>query len=153
MFDTKQVRRYCLSLTRNADQAEDLLQDVSMEWWKHSSESGNFYSLKWLKQRAFWLFLNGLEKRSGKSFEAKLPSRSQESPFESLLKKELREAVRREVQNLPPRYRRVIILGCLDGLSNADIAKELGVREQRIRTQKSRGLDMLRMRLVESSLR
>ncbi len=61
---------------------------------------------------------------------------------------EQKRLVRRAVLGLPPRYREVITLRYLQGMSTRDIAAALGLSGEAAAKRLSRGIDMLRERLA-----
>jgi RNA polymerase sigma factor (sigma-70 family) len=62
---------------------------------------------------------------------------------------EQRDAVRRHLQSLPARRRQVLLM-CSEGHDTARIAHELGIREDLVRQEKSRGIRELKRKLAAS---
>jgi RNA polymerase sigma-70 factor (ECF subfamily) len=67
-----------------------------------------------------------------------------ESPSEAVIRKEIREAVRRALQRLPEAYRQVLELYYRDGKSFEEIAGQLGLSVAAVRKRWLRGLPMWR---------
>ena len=58
-----------------------------------------------------------------------------EIPLEALQRKELREALDRAIASLAPKYREVLVLRDMEGLSIADTARVLGITEVSVKTR------------------
>jgi RNA polymerase sigma-70 factor (ECF subfamily) len=71
-----------------------------------------------------------------------------EIPSEALERKELREALRRAVSELPAGYREVFALRDLEGLNVRETATALGVNENVVKVRLHRARMMLQKRLV-----
>jgi RNA polymerase sigma-70 factor (ECF subfamily) len=71
------------------------------------------------------------------------------SPSQRLLRQERRQRVRDALSRLPERDREVLVLRHLEGLSVADTAEVLGVREGAVKTRHVRALERLRTLLTE----
>lgn len=67
---------------------------------------------------------------------------------QSLLDEERREAVRRCVASLPPRYRAAIVMKDMEGMTFEEIGSVLGCPESTVKSRVMRGRDMLRRRLI-----
>jgi RNA polymerase sigma-70 factor (ECF subfamily) len=67
-----------------------------------------------------------------------------EIPIEALERKELREALRKALASLEPKYREVLVLRDIQHFSGAETAEALGVSEEAVRTRLHRA--RLRMR-------
>lgn len=61
-----------------------------------------------------------------------------EIPSEALEKKELRDALQKALESLPPKYREVLICRDIQQLNIAESAKVLGISEMNVRTRLSR---------------
>src|SRR5262249_40490193 len=66
--------------------------------------------------------------------------------------RELRSAVRAEVERLPEKYRAPIVLCYLSGLSHGEVAEQLQWPLGTVRTRIARGRDLLRSRLARRGL-
>lgn len=66
--------------------------------------------------------------------------------YNAVLEEELFVRLRNAIEELPEKYKNVIKLN-LQGLSDKEIAQQLGVSVDIVKTQKKRGKDMLRQRI------
>ena len=71
-----------------------------------------------------------------------------EIPLEALERKELREALREAVAELPGIYRQIFTLRDLDGMNVAETAAALGINENMVKVRLHRARMMLQKRLV-----
>jgi RNA polymerase sigma-70 factor (ECF subfamily) len=65
----------------------------------------------------------------------------------AIIKSEVLAAVHRAIKSLPVECQRIIRMGYIDGLKNQQIADMLDVSINTVKTQKKRGLQLLRLRL------
>ena len=68
---------------------------------------------------------------------------------EALIRSEVLQEIFNEVEALPPRCRDIIRLIFKEDLSTDEIAQRLGIDRQNVRSQKARGLQLLRSRLFD----
>lgn len=72
---------------------------------------------------------------------------SDEDHLHFLIRAEARAEIYRAVGDLPSQCSKVVALSFFEGLSNAEIADQLGLSEQTVKNHKVRGLNILRDRL------
>ena len=134
-------------LTRNAPDAEDLVQDTILRAY---SRFGSFRAdgspRAWLHTIMRNLFINGYRKKSREprqvSFQT-LDEPSTEgtaaSPERVVLGRMEEAALLRAVRRLPEEYRGVVILADVEGLSYQQIADHLQIPVGTVRSRLSRG--------------
>jgi RNA polymerase sigma-70 factor (ECF subfamily) len=71
------------------------------------------------------------------------------SPSGALIREERRQRVIQALEELPPRYREVLVLRYLEQLSNDEIAAVLGIKVGNVMTRHTRALAMLRNVLID----
>lgn len=163
------VWRLVYGITRNAADAEEVLQDVFLSLFH---KIGAFQGRAALGTWIYRIATNGaLNKRRGKrrevevSLEEHLPTFQADGhragdlnflladwsprPDEELLSREGRAVLNRAIDGLPDRYRAVLILRDVEGLSNEEAAEALG---ESVASVKSR-LHRARMALREQITR
>jgi len=67
-----------------------------------------------------------------------------EIPSDTLHRKELRQALAKALQSLPPKYREIVVLRDVENLSTAEAASILGITEASAKTRLSRARLMMR---------
>jgi RNA polymerase sigma-70 factor (ECF subfamily) len=115
----------------------------------------------WLYRIAYNLSINEIRRRvrqptvsldapSGRDEDAAPPREPRDgapSIEDGMLGSERREAVRRCVAALPPRYRGAVVMKDMEGMTFDEIAKILGCPESTVKSRVMRGREMLRARL------
>jgi|SRR5215471_4262817 len=150
------IYRRALSILRNEADAEEVVQESILKAFRNlcQFQSRSRFST-WLNQivinearlklrkdrRYLYESLECGRSASDGRASAKGLLRCSETPLDCLEKKELNAAVSRSVNLLPSKYRSVLILRELQGLSTVDTAKTLGISEMsvKIRLWRARG--------------
>ena len=141
------VRRRILSMVRNTDDTDDLLQEVQLNVWRHLSAFRSECTFRtWVIRVAINQVLQSYRREKSRAICQPLidmdvlPAGS-ESPHQSMVRAEATEMVRRAVSKLPPKYRQVLVLRDLQEFTERETAHSL---ELSIPAVKSR---LLRARL------
>ena len=92
---------------------------------------GDLYKLYTQVNHFSWVSLEQTDEKK-KSFREKVASVEAENPLDVLEKEELKEILRRALENLSPRERMVIILYYYEELTFKEIGQLLGVSESRV---------------------
>ncbi len=74
------------------------------------------------------------------------------TPFDHLVRSEAYRLIHNSLKDLPPGQRKVVMMHYLEGKTSAQIARELGLHPSTIKTQKKRGLEILRKKLQEQGI-
>jgi RNA polymerase sigma-70 factor (ECF subfamily) len=164
------VYRLACGITRNEADAEEVVQDVFLSLFR---KIDGFEGRAALGTWIYRITVNAaLIKRRGKRVElevfledhlptfredghregdrAMLLADWSESPEEELLSKETKVAVRRMIANLPDRYRVVLLLRDLEGLSNEETAEILGDSVPSVKSRLHRARMALREQITRS---
>src|SRR5581483_12250463 len=80
--------------------------------------------------------------------ESRAPARPSLDPIDELSWREVRALVDEEVARLPEKYRSALILCCLEGVSQAEAAQRLGIKEGTLASRPSRARERLGQRLA-----
>ena len=125
------VRRRILSMLHNADNADDLLQEVQFRVWRNLSTFRAESAFRtWIIRVATNEVLQSFRREKRRAVFQPLidmdvlPAGS-ESPHQSAVRAETAEVVRRAVSNLPPKYRQVLILRDLREFTDRETAQSL----------------------------
>ena len=123
---------YAMTLTRDATEAEDLVQETYLRAASAANRPGSDSNLKgWLFVIMRNAWLNQLRHRnSGPRFvdleaNEQAPDPTQESPHVLYLRKLEREQVRVAIESLPDAYREIIVLRDIEGFTYQEIAMVL----------------------------
>jgi RNA polymerase sigma-70 factor (ECF subfamily) len=151
------------SIVRNETDAEDCAQDAVVNAYRHLGKfRGDAKFSTWLTTIAVnegRQKLRRLKRAKEDSLDAPIEGEDQEFtpapltdwreiPLEALERKELREALRTAVAELPDIYRQIFTLRDLDGLNVAETATALGINENMVKVRLHRARMMLQKRLV-----
>ncbi len=151
------------AIVRNETDAEDSAQDALVNAYRHLSKfRGESKFSTWLATIAMnegRQKLRKLKRAKEDSLDEPVQGEEQEItpapltdwreiPLEALERKELREALRSAVAELPGIYRQIFTLRDLDGLKVAETAAALGINENMVKVRLHRARMMLQKRLV-----
>ena len=141
---------FARGITQNDLQAEDLVQDAFVQLWKRKEGFDGFQSVK--------AFLYIAVKNAGRNVlkhdkvvtrhaRAHQDPAAEEAVLHRMIESEVLSDVRKALNQLPEGCREVIHLCYFQGLRNQEAARQLQVSINTVKTQKVRGLRMLRMAL------
>lgn len=132
---------YALRIIGDSDSAEDIVEDVFTKAWQHISSGAvieNFHSYMYRGVRnACISYLR--DSRPMEDIE-KIPDIDEE-----VVDTSLRDArIWKAIEDLPDRCRDIFLMSKRDGLSNAEIAEELGLSEKTVKNQMTKAFSRLR---------
>jgi len=132
--------------------AEDIVQDVFEKLWQKRYA---FEDLRHLKdflykstRNATLNFLKGAQ--HSKERQAKFLHEQEEATGEDLdiIRMEVFRGIYREINNLPEQCGKIVRMSYIEGLKNEQIAQILSISLQTVKNQKTRGMKLLRMRML-----
>ena len=148
-----QARVFYLGLKffHNRHDAEDYAQEVFLKTYeKLRTFKAEVPFASWLSKIAYNMAVNQYHKRKRARLEVALPCEPQDtslSPEIRLLRRELREKVRKVLQKIPDIYKPVINLHFFEGLSYPEISRALSIPVNTIKSYVFRAKQLLRTRL------
>lgn len=146
---------YAYKLIKNQDAAKDLVQDVFLTYWNkrdaYSSELAikNFFYLALRNACLNFIRHDAVEKKFADSLTDDMIV--EEKGLEYLIKAEAIASIQAAIEQLPEGCKTVLKLAYFEGLKNDEIATELGVSINTVKTQRQRALNLLRLRLSNSA--
>ena len=143
---------YACKITKNLDEAEDIVQEVFISLWdKRKSLQVNTSLNAYLYAAVRYKFMNLLDhKRVRVNHIASLQrfiERGEEMIDNYIREKEFIALIEKEVALLPAKMREVFILSRQIGLSNREVAEKLNITEKTARNQVNNALKNLRIKL------
>lgn len=135
---------------RDPDASLDITQDAFVYIWKmkdkiHSIDSAKTYLYKYVRNRSL-NYLRDQKQRSLLNYE----QLNSETFFrDNLIEEETYQLIYKAIWNLPPQGQKVIELA-LDGLKNQEIAEELNITINTVKTIKQRAFKVMREELKEN---
>ncbi len=156
------IYRFIFFQVKNKEQAEDLTQTTFLKVFekisvfqnKSDSPASYFFMVARNLVIDFWrkkkeVILNG-EKNNTESFFEKQKS-EEKNPEEQILKKEANLSIRERLEILTESEREMIVMKFINDLSNREIAKLTGKKEDAIRQAQSRAFRKLRNDLKKNN--
>ena len=151
LYDLQSARLYGLALrmTRDAGMAADALHEAMLQAWQRASRydatlgSVEAWLIGLVRYRSIDLLRKYGRERPGLEGEADAPD-TDPDPLARLLSRDDGEALHRCLDGLDGRYRRVVMLSFMDGLSHTELAEHLTMPLGTIKSWIRRGLLSLR---------
>lgn len=152
-----ELRAYACRLTGNADEAEDVVEDVFVELWKNRGRldfSGNIRS--YLYRAVYSKSIDLLRYRGVSPLRISLLDHVNEARMEyvsahdgqsHLEQQELAARLEEAINSLPDKCRMVFRLSYINGLSNRDIAMTMGISVRTVEAHIYKALHELRVKL------
>jgi len=155
----QRLYRVVISILRDRDEAEDVLQDAYVRAYQHLSQfEGRASFSTWLTRIAVHEALARLRSRSRmlqlgtETDEEDIPVDSMPAsvdPEETTSRAELARLLEHSLMNLPEQYRTVLMLRDVEELSTSETAEALGLTEENVKVRLHRGRSLLRRDLLE----
>ena len=145
------VFRTAYYLIKNRDEAKDITQEVFVRFIQSRDAIKNPDGIKsWLHRVTVNCAIDFIKKRNMKSQDTIESGQfNNQTPEEDYLKKEARYLLICELDNLPDKQKRTLILRFFEGLSISEIAKFVGLTDGSTRVTITRALLKLRKRLFK----
>jgi RNA polymerase sigma-70 factor (family 1) len=147
---------FALKLVYVPEVAKDIVQDIFLKCLKNNqvfdspSAAKNFLYLSVRNACLNHIRHSGVEKRFASSQEHNATQES-EMGLDQIIWSEVIGEIRKALEELPEGCKMVIHLGFIEGLKNEEIAQEMGISVNTVKSQKQRALKLLRLKLDSKS--
>ncbi|MCU7549660.1 RNA polymerase sigma-70 factor [Chitinophagaceae bacterium LB-8] len=142
---------FAFNMIEDKDASEDIVQDVFIKFWKQRSDFDHELSIKtflYVSVRNACINRIRHEKVEKKFIKAQNSEEvEEEKGLQQMIKAEVLGEIYNAIEELPQGCRQVLKLAYFEGLKNHEIAEQLGISVNTIKTQKARALQLLRLKL------
>lgn len=156
IFNTwsRQVYTLCFRLTKDAEQAKDLTQEIFARLWTRREKLSEVYHFKgFLTTMALNLIRNHLQKKvldpANEDYLVSYFRENALSPDREMEFKELQTIIQEAVDHLPPQLNRSFVLSRMAGLSHAEIAQQMKLSPLTVKSHIARSLTFIRAYLEQ----
>lgn len=154
---SNKLYRFSFSLLKNAEDAEEIVQETFYRVWKRRRQIDITKSFKaYLFTISHNLIIDRLrEKLKEKEFRESLLKNFEETEVQKINEEdfaELSELIRVAVEELPSKRKEIYKLSREEGLSNREIAQKLGITVKTVENQINLSLKHLKNRLGKQAL-
>ena len=148
---------YAASITKDQTMAEDAVSEVFLKLWEGKDSLVIESSLKsFLFKSVYHQCLNALKhvrvENKYRDFFLHHPPLSEEEtdyPLSGVIENEINAILHQTIGQLPEQCRKIFIMSRIDGMKHEEIARELNVSINTVRTQIHRALGKLRIALKD----
>lgn len=158
LFDLYYTRLcyFAHKLIGDKEASEDIVQDAFVAYWKKSADFDNELSIKsflylTVKNACLNVIRHGeVVKKFAESQDN--TGQIEEKITENIIRSEVAGEIHTAIANLPKGCRQVLELAYFGELKNDEIAEQLQISINTVKTQKARALQLLRLKLDVGSL-
>lgn len=138
---------YALRLVDDADVAEDMVQDAFVKVWQYIEDGGEIENFpSFIYQSVRNACLSYLRNRYETVSESEIPEAGEEEIDTSI-----RDArIWRAIDDLPRKCREIFLMSKRDGLTNEEIAEEMGISIKTVKNQMTKAYTRLREALSDN---
>ncbi|MCF7567765.1 RNA polymerase sigma-70 factor [Sabulilitoribacter arenilitoris] len=148
---SRRLFAYALTLIDDHALAQDILQNVYLNVWRHRKKLKTKYTIQsflyksiyneFINQHKHKQALSVLEEKYANSLE-KVVNNTEELNIDRII-----NLVNKEIDKLPPRCKQIFILSKKEGLSNIEISEYLGISINTVEVQITKAFKVLREKL------
>lgn len=151
---SRQVYTLCLRLTKDAEQAKDLTQEIFARLWTRRERLQGVTHFKgYLTTMALNLVRNYLQKKvldiSNEDYLLSYLKENALEPDREMEFKELQNALQEAVDHLPPQLNRSFVLSRMAGMSHSEIASQMHLSPLTVKSHIARALTFIRAYLEQ----
>lgn len=153
----KELCYFAASIIQDAQEAEDLVQESFSKLWDKRADFQTTTNIKAflyiITKNASLNFIRQRLRQAEKEKEFTYLQDGAPADFDPLLGEvEIIRELYGEIEQLPTQCRRVFKMSYLEGRKNEEIAGQLGISYNTVRTQKLRALKLIRASLLKKNL-
>ena len=120
--------------------------------WKLDSYGAIRAYLYKIVHRDSLYYISREKKRAAIHQQSEPAQTTSDTPFDHVVRSELYRLIHTALKDLSPANRQVIVMHYLEGKTTGQIARELKLHRSTVNTQKTRGLEVLRKKLLRPML-
>lgn len=145
--------RFALRLLGNEEDAKDIIQDAFVKVWHNREKMGELQNLEaWCMRITRNLALDKLKSKKYRVTDdleraQEVPAAHQHNPHQSTERSDLMKRVHGLIYRLPEKYRTILQLRDIDGLSYQEIADTLGIEMSEVKVNLHRARKQVREQL------
>ena len=139
------------------DLSKDAAQEVFFQIWKNKHKlPDKMKLLPYLKRSVINRSYNTIKSRSHHRGQGEDPiqfvASAHPNPESQYQEKELRTVIAAAIQEMPPRCRSIYLLCRIEGMSHAEISKDLQISKKTIEKQMTKALKIIKTAIVKAQL-
>lgn len=143
---------HALRLTRDPDDAQDILHDLFTVLWDKAGDLNTdiplrAYLFKSVKNRVFDLFSRHKVRSAHLQSLQDFIDQGSWITDEEIREKELMKVIEKEIALLPPKMRAVFEMSRNENMSHKEIAEELHISDKTVKKQVSNAIKILRLKI------
>lgn len=143
---------FAIQFLKDDDAAKDIVQEVFVSYWNIDNRPGYDApsTTAFLYSSVRYACLNKLRRQKlelGYINDQDADPSEEAVALNSMIRSEVMTELHKMITTLPDNCQRIFRMGYLEGLKNPQIAAELGISVNTVKTQKKRGLQLLKMRV------
>lgn len=143
---------FAFEIIRDKAQAEDLVQEAFVKYWNYRSEVVDHPTAikNYLYTSVRHAALNVLRhEKVRQKYSRQLDNNAMEerTALNALIQSEVLAGLAQAIRSLPEGCQRISCMSFLEGMKNDEIARELGVSVNTVKSQKRRAVQLLRLKL------
>ena len=152
------LHRYAYTIVKNNHDAADIVQFVFTKWWSKGEslviqQDIRHYLYRTVRNQALNHVRNLKNRKTDlRDFTSDAGNISDLDPGDPVIKKELMNKLKAELENLPPQCKLIFIKSRFEQKKYAEIAEELNLSIKTIETQIGKALKILRRKLFEDRI-
>lgn len=148
-----QLCAYAERLMNDTAEAEDCIQEVFLYMWTSKNhfqtiEDLTYFLYRVTHNQALMRLRNQKRREHHHQYILDNSEHVADDMFASIIRQEMIRQVHEHIHELPAEQAKVVSL-CIDGLSNQEIADQLGISINTVKTHKSRSFKFLRGKMEE----